>query len=297
MRPRTELLAIAHDGHARAWCSSEARWRRRAAPPRAARPPSPPAAALPASPALPPPLRARRRWPALISLLVLLGGLGSLGAWHARAQDEQFSLQLSAGCEELEPCQKLEAEASRRAQACWLGCGRELAEQRVARLQRYRAEERLAVREHYRQRDDAERSAEQLERERRLVEWQREQAARSLASEQEQRQRLELERLRQAHIDRRLLEERQRRIGYLTLLGAEGRLERLRRCHADKAGCEALILDLVEAASLAEEKQKLARENEKLLADPVRAAATPRRPKPPAPNSRADTPQPQSAHC
>jgi len=275
MRQRTELATIAQPANAPV-PSGEARWRRSAAS-RQARPLTRSPALLRTSPVPAPSRRWRRVWPALVSALLLCGGLGSAAVWHARAQNEQFSLQLSAGCEEMGPCQKLEAEAARRAQACWFGCGRELAEQRVARLQRYRAEERLAVREHYRQRDDAERTAEQLERAQRLAEWQREQAARSAFSEQEQRQRLELERLRQAQIDRRLLEERQRRVAYLTLLGAEGRLERLRRCHADKAGCEALILDLVEAASLADEKRKLAAENEKLLAGGARPAAAPRR--------------------
>ena len=141
------------------------------------------------------------------------------------------------------------------------------------------------MREHYRQREDAERNAEQLERERQLATWQREQAAKSALSEQEQRQRLELERLHQERIDRRVLEERQRRVGYLALLGAEGRLERLRRCHAGKAGCEALILDLVEAASLADEKRKLAAENEKLLAGGARATSAPRQPALPPANS------------
>jgi hypothetical protein len=234
---------------------------------------------------LPRSLRWRRCWPALLSVLSVCGGLGSAAAWHERVQGEQFALELSAGCEDLEPCQKLEAEAARRAQACWLGCGREVAEQRVARLQRYRAEERLAVREHYRQREDAERNAEQLERERRLAERQLEQATNSALLEQEQRQRLELERLRQERIDRRVLEERQRRVGYLALLGAEGRFERLRRCHAEKAGCEALILDLVEAASVANEKQKLAAENEKLLAGGARTASPPRQPALPPANS------------
>lgn len=218
-------------------------------------------------------------------MLSSCGALCSVSVWHASAGDERFSLQVSAGCEAIEPCQKLEAEAARRVQACWFGCGREIAEQRVARLQRYRAEERLAVREHYRLREDAERNAEQLERERQLAAWQREQAAKSALSEQEQRQRLELERLHQERIDRRVLEERQRRVGYLALLGAEGRLERLRRCHADKAGCEALILDLVEAASAADEKRKLAAENEKLLAGGARALPAPHQPALPPANS------------
>jgi hypothetical protein len=299
MKRQTELATIADGAQAPARRGGEARWRRRSAsqaaqpsgvgqPPRAAQPSSPPATALVARPPWTRATRWRRCWPALLAVLSLGGGLCSVAVWHESTQDERFSLQVSAGCESIEPCQKLEAEAALRVQACWFGCGRELAEQRVARLQRYRAEERSAVREHYRQREDAERNAEQLEHERQLATWQREQAAKSALSEQEQRQRLELERLRQERIDRRVLEERQRRVGYLALLGAEGRLERLRRCHADKAdkaGCEALILDLVEATSLADEKRKLAAENEKLLAGGSRALSAPRQPALPPANS------------
>jgi hypothetical protein len=171
----------------------------------------------------------------------------------------------------------------------------------MARLLRYRAEERSAVREHYRQRDDAERSEQEVERERKLAAWQREQAAHSAEAEREQRERLELERLRQDRIDQRIQAERQRRISYLALLAPAARAERLQQCYAEPLraaasgapragqtvpGCESLVLDLIEAAGNRAEKLELAELNEKLLHGGVpapRAAA----PRPPAttPNS------------
>lgn len=239
-----------------------------------------------------------RRW-AIRAAAALLIGLTGLAAWRSLGSNDAFAERLSQGCEQLEPCRQLEAEASRREQACWLGCGRELSDHRMARLLRYRAEERSAVREHYRQRDDAERSEQQSEREQKLADWQREQAAHSAEAEREQRERLELERLRQDRIDQRVQAERQRRISYLALLAPAARAERLEQCYADPArvaagpaqerasgGCEALVLDLVEAAMEGTEKRKLAELNEKLLhggTSAPRAAA----PKPPAttPNS------------
>jgi hypothetical protein len=232
----------------------------------------------------------------------LLAGLAGLAAWRWLGSDDSFAERLSQGCEQLEPCRQLEAEAARREQSCWLGCGRELSDHRMARLLRYRAEERSAVREHYRQRDDAERSEQQLEREQKLADWQREQAAHSAEAEREQRERLELERLRQDRIDQRLQAERQRRISYLALLAPAARAERLEQCYVNPAraaegaapaqaghgpaGCEALVLDLVEAAAESAEKRKLAELNEKLLHG---GGAAPRAPaaKPPAttPNS------------
>ena len=107
----------------------------------------------------------------------LLAGLAGLVAWRSLGSHDSFSERLSQGCEQLEPCRQLEAEAARREQSCWLGCGSELSDHRMARLLRYRAEERSAVREHYRQREDAERSEQQSEREQKLADWQREQAA------------------------------------------------------------------------------------------------------------------------
>ena len=164
----------------------------------------------------------------------------------------------------------------------------------MARLLRYRAEERSAVREHYRQRDDAERSEQQIEREQKLADWRREQAAQGAAAEREQRERLELERLRQDRIDQRIQAERQRRISYLTLLAPAARAERLEQCYAERVraasgaapGCEALVLDLVEATADGAEQRKLAELNEKLLHGGVPAprSATPKPPASP-PNS------------
>ncbi|MEO8183533.1 MAG: hypothetical protein ABI895_32270 [Deltaproteobacteria bacterium] len=218
--------------------------------------------------------------------LVLLAGLVAWGGWRWSAADDSFSERLSDGCEQIDACRQLETEAAQRVQSCWLGCGRELSEHRMARSLRYRAEERSAVHEHYRQRDDAERSEQQLARAQQLAEWQREQAARSADAEREQRQRLELERLRQDRIDQRVREERLRRVAYLALLGPEARAERLQHCRAEPAGCQALVLDLIEAAPQADEKRKLAERSERLLqgATPAARVVAPKRAAP-APNS------------
>ena len=210
---------------------------------------------------------------------LLLAGLAAFAAWRLSTDEDSFAERLSQGCEQVEPCRQLEAEAAQRVQSCWLGCGRELGEHRMARSLRYRAEERSAVHEHYRQRDDAERSEQQLARAQQLAAWQREQAARSADAEREQRERLELERLRQDRIDRRVREERLRRVGYLALLGPEARAERLEHCRAEPAGCQALVLDLIEAAPQAAEKRKLAERSEQLLhgAPPAARVVAPRR--------------------
>jgi hypothetical protein len=196
--------------------------------------------------------------------VLLLSALAAFAGWRWSTADDLFSERLSQGCEQIEPCRQLETEAAHRAQSCWLGCGRELSETRMARSLRYRAEERSAVREHYRQRGDAERTEQQLERDQKLADWQRDQAAQRADAEREQRQRLELERLRQDRIDQRVREERLRRVAYLALIGPEARAERLEHCHSEPAGCEALVLDLIEAAPEAAEKHKLAERNEKL---------------------------------
>lgn len=223
---------------------------------------------------------------------LLLAALAALGGWRWSAADDSFSERLGGGCEQIEPCRQLETEAAQRLQSCWLGCGRELGEHRMARSLRYRAEERTAVREHYRQRDDAERSEQQLERDQKLAAWQREQAAHGADAEREQRQRLELERLRQDRIDQRVREERQRRVAYLALLGPEARAESLVHCRrVEPAGCQALVLDLIEAAPDAAEKRKLAAQNEKLShgGAPAGSAApgpaAPPKPSPTTPNS------------
>lgn len=227
------------------------------------------------------------RWRALGALL-LLAGLTALGAAWRSSADDSLATRLSAGCDELEACRQLEAEAARRERACWIGCGRRQAEHRLARSLRYRAEERSAVREHYRQREDAERNERQLEQERRLAEERRAQAAEAARAEREHRERMELERLRQDRIDRRLAEERQRRVAYLALLEPAARRSKLERCHARKAGCEQLVLELIDAAPEPEEKRELVALNEELLSGNARPAppAKPRR----APAEQASPP-------
>jgi hypothetical protein len=269
-----ERLALVRAGDGRAPVSSPAegpqRWRRRADGVRST-----------------PVLTLRRRpWRALAVAAGLLSFAGvALGAAHWADADDSFAERLSSGCEEVGACQLLEAEAYHRLQSCWLGCGSELSEHRLARSLRYRAEERSAVREHYRERDAAERDEQRAEREHRLAERQREQAAHEAQVEREQRERLALERLRQDRIDRRIAEERQRRVAYLALLAPRARAQRLEHCYADKAGCEALLLDLVEAAAGTEEKRQLAELNERLLHPGPSASKSPAKPASPAPNS------------
>src|SRR5689334_20349495 len=261
MRERTALVKREPGSGPRAEPAA-ARWRRT----RTLRVPTPVEIRVAADP------RARRAAGPVVraAAAALLIGLAGLAAWRALGSDDSFAERLSQGCEQLEPCRQLEAEAARREQSCWLGCGRQLSDHRMARLLRYRAEERSAVREHYRQRDDAERSEQQSEREQKLADWRREQAAHSAEAEREQRERLELERLRQDRIDQRIQAERQRRISYLALLAPAARAERLEQCYSAPAraagaapGCEALVLDLVEAAAEGAEKRKLAELNEK----------------------------------
>jgi hypothetical protein len=143
----------------------------------------------------------------------------------------------------------------------------------MARLMRYRAEERLAVRAHYRQREEAEQLEQRTERAEQLELWERERAARADAAEREHRRRLERERLEQDRLERRLADERQRRVEYLTLLGAEGRAKRLRRCAATQPGCAPFISELMDAAGTETEKRSLAELHEQLLAGEAPAPA------------------------
>jgi hypothetical protein len=192
---------------------------------------------------------------------LLAGGAGATLAM-SHAGDSAFSRRIAAGCEELEPCRSLEAEAERRMDGCSLWCGEAAAEHRAARLMRYRAEERLAVRAHYQERDRSERLEQQMQRARQLDDWQRREAARSDQAERERQHHLELERLRQAHVDRRMAEERQRRQSYYSALGPEGRTQRLKHCLEGSERCDALVLDLLEAAAGDPERRKLAELNE-----------------------------------
>jgi hypothetical protein len=226
------------------------------------------------------PLRASRRSGVLRGALIalILGGASWSGASALRAHsgDSTFSRRIGAGCEELEPCLSLESEAERRMDACSFGCDRAAAELAAARHMRFRAEERHAVREHYRERERSEQVERQRELEEHRDQLQRERAARAEEAAREQRHRLELERLRQEHIDRRVAEERQRRVSYLTVLGAEGRALRLKRCLEKSHGrCDALTLDLLDAARDDRERRALAEMNEGVVHPPPKPKVRP----------------------
>jgi hypothetical protein len=199
--------------------------------------------------------------------MVALAAVGWLGLAVARAHsgDSAFSRRIGAGCEELEPCLGVEAEAERRLETCSLLCGREAAELAAARQMRFRAEERRRVRDHYRERERSEEAERQRERQERLDEWQRERAARREEAARAREQQLELERLRREHLERRLADERRRRVGYLAALGPEGRALRLKRCLTSRERCDALTLDLLDAARDDHERRVLAEANERLV--------------------------------
>jgi hypothetical protein len=196
-----------------------------------------------------------------LTLALLAGGAGATLAM-SHVGDSTFSRRIAAGCEELAPCRSLEAEAERRMDDCSLWCGEASAEHRAARLMRYRAEERIAVRAHYQERDRTERLEQQMQRARQVDDWQRREAARRDQAERDRQHQLELERLRQAHIDRRMAEERQRRQSYYSALGPKGRTERLKHCLAGSERCDSLVLDLLEVAAGDAERRKLAELNE-----------------------------------
>jgi hypothetical protein len=274
MSERAELV------HVRALAPQEgssspesARWRRRTPanhsvrqPLRRAAPPPPCRVA-----SVPPP-RERRRASRRAWVLgaVLLSGAGWAATLFAQAQlgDATFSGRIQAGCEDLAPCQSLEAEAEHRLEQCRLFCGRAAAEYKTARLMRYRSEERRAVRDHYRERDRVERLEEEHQHAQKLDEMQRREAARVEEAAREQRERLQLESLRQEHIDRRIADERQRRAAYYSALGPEGRALRLKRCLGNAEHCDGLVLDLLDAARDDAERRHLAELNEGVVPPP-----------------------------
>jgi hypothetical protein len=222
------------------------------------------------------PLRIGSLRRALVAAVLGAAGWAGASALLAHSGDSAFSRRIGAGCEELEPCLSLEAEAERRLDACSLGCDRAAAQLTAARQMRFRAEERRAVREHYRERERTEEIERQRQLDERREQWQRERAARAEEAAREQHHRLELERLRQEHIDRRIAEERQRRVSYLSLLGPEGRALRLKRClEKSHERCDALALDLLDAARDDKERRALAEANEGIAPPAPRPKAEP----------------------
>jgi len=216
----------------------------------------------------------RRRWAFAGALLALAATASTVHVVMLNAEDTAFTHRVNGGCEELDACRQLAAAAERRATDCLVGCGARAAEHRMARFLLYRSEERLAVRAHYRQREETERLEQQTQRAEQLDLWQRERAARVDTAEREHRRRIELEQLKQDRLDRRLVEERQRRVEYLALLGADGRAKRLRRCAAAPTGCGLVISELLDAASTDAEKRSLAELHEQLLTGEAPAPAS-----------------------
>lgn len=209
-----------------------------------------------------------------VLVALLAGAAGALLSAGAHAGGVAFSGRVAAGCDTLAECRSLEADAERRAGQCLLFCGREEAEHRAARLMRYRAEERQAVREHYRARELAEEQQQERVRARALDEQQRRDSARAEQAAREQHERVELEQLRQSYLDRRLAEERQRKLSYFVALGAEGRAQRLGSCLERRERCDVLALDLLDAAHDDAERRALAQLNERMTQAPSTAPST-----------------------
>jgi hypothetical protein len=213
---------------------------------------------------------------------LLAGVVGALLSAGAHAGGVDFSGRIAAGCDELAQCQALEADAELRAAECLVFCGRAEAEHRAARLMRYRAEERRAVRDHYRARELAEQREQERSQARARDERERRELARAQEAAREQRERVELEQVRQAAVDRRLADERERRVRYHAALGPEGRARRLERCLERHERCDALAVDLLEAARDEDERRALAQLNERLappqknpVRDPAPGRSTP----------------------
>lgn len=259
MGERAALVCVPNEGEREVAPVAErsSRWRRRG------RPGSACSGAPEPRPTPESPRRHRAVWRgAALGALLGAAALGLTLALQAPQEDSSLSRRIAAGCEQLEACQALEAEAERRSFECRVFCDQAVAEHRAARLLRYRAEERRAVRAHYRERERVERLEQQREHARQQDERARREAARAQEAARVHERRLELERLRQAHFDRRQEAERMRRASYYASLGPEGRARRLERCLATASTCDALTLDLLDAASDDAERRALGELNE-----------------------------------
>jgi hypothetical protein len=219
------------------------------------------------------PLRWRRRpqerKPGLARWLVplaLLGGLGLGGVLvSGHTGRDGFERLLEAGCDEVEPCKALEAEASERLARCAVSCGRERDQQREARHLLYRADERRRVREHYRQSEALEGRIQESERERRIEDEERVLAVQARAEEHLRKEQLAAEHAERERQEARLAEQRARELRYLSLLSPAAREQRLARCHERLATCDALVELLLDAAPDERERRKLVELNERAL--------------------------------
>lgn len=211
----------------------------------------------------PAPRRGHGRW---LALAALLGG-GAVAALVITPDSAGDGLErlLAAGCDEVEPCRALEAEATARLGRCYLACGREREQQREARQLLHRAEERRRVREHYRQSAELEGRLAESARSRRIEDEQRVLAAQARVEERLRQEQLELEQAERARAEARAAEQRARELRYLTLMSAQAREQRLKRCHERLASCDALVELMLDAASDDRERRRLVEVNERSL--------------------------------
>jgi hypothetical protein len=197
-------------------------------------------------------------------LVALLAGVLASVPWQ---RPDDLSRRLAQGCEDVEQCQALAADAALQLGECWLGCEGERAHDRAARLLVLHAQERRRVRDHYRQSDALEDRIMQGERERRAEDEQRLLAARAALDERRYQRQLEEQRAEREAEQQRLAEQRAKELRYLGLLSPDGRELRLRRCHQGFGSCDGLLELLLDAAGNERERRQLADLNERLLMD------------------------------
>lgn len=214
---------------------------------------------------LPAPRRAHGRW--LVGVLLLAGAAAAALLVTRHTASDGFERLLAAGCDEVEPCQVLEAEASERLARCGLSCEQEREQQREARQLLYRAEERRRVREHYRQSAELEGRIQDSARSRRIEDEQRVLAAQARVEERLRKEQLESEQAERERVSARAAEQRARELRYLTLMSPRSREQRLKRCHERLASCDALVELMLDAAQDDRERRRLVEINERALED------------------------------
>jgi hypothetical protein len=214
---------------------------------------------------LPAPRRAHGRWLLVVLLLGAAAAATAFATQHTRG--DGFERLLATGCDEVEPCRALEAEAAERLARCGLSCEREREQQHEARQLLYRAEERRRVREHYRQSAELEGRIQDSARSRRIEDEQRVLAAQARAEERLRKEQLESEQAERERAAARAAEQRARELRYLTLMSAKAREQRLKRCHERLASCDALVELMLDAAQDDRERRRLVEINERALED------------------------------
>jgi membrane protein involved in colicin uptake len=191
-------------------------------------------------------------------LLGLLGGL-TAGCAGRGLQDDGFRERLRRGCDSVEHCERLAADAEIRIQQCrpntigHIRCDDAQADLINARLlltqhRREREERQQARLEQQRRERERALAVEKRTREREEAERQR--------MEKERQARLETEREAKATEQAILAEEQQKE--RLRLLGRSGRDRELRQCYkTGRHDCRALLLSLLSVAESEAEKRAL----------------------------------------